>query len=219
MKDYSQIEKALPQLHKEYRLGQLERADLSGDPVAQFTRWLEDAVRKDVARPDAMVLSTASASGKPSARVVLLKGCNAEGFVFYTNYTSPKAKDLAANPRASVLFFWPELERQVRIDGRVKKLSAAESKQYFDARSDEAKLASLSSAQSRVIEDRAALEEKLARLRKKYKDQTIPFPSTWGGYRLVPKEFEFWQGRAHRLNDRFRYRLKAGTWIIERLQP
>jgi pyridoxamine 5'-phosphate oxidase len=219
MKDYNKIEKALPKLNREYKLGKLERKDLAANPVEQFARWLEAAVRAKAARPDAMVLATADASGAPSARVVLLKGFNPDGFVFYTNYSSPKARDLAVNPRASVVFFWPELERQVRIEGRVKKLTAAESQQYFDGRSRDAKLSSMCSQQSRPIASRKALEDKLCALHKKFNGKDIPCPSMWGGYRLVPTLFEFWQGREHRLNDRFVYRKRPGRWAIDRLQP
>jgi pyridoxamine 5'-phosphate oxidase len=219
MKDYSQIDKALPGLHKEYKLGKLERTDLATDPVEQFARWLEAAVKAKVAKPDAMVLATASTSGAPSARVVLLKGFNADGFVFFSNYTSPKGRDLEANPRASILFFWPQQERQVRIEGRVRKLTAAESRRYFEGRSRDAQLASLICEQSRPIKSRQELEKRLARLRRQYEGKDIPCPPFWGGYRLVPTMFEFWQGREHRLNDRLRFRKRSGRWVIDRLQP
>ena len=220
MKDYSQIEKALPQLNREYKLGKLERGDLIANPVGQFALWLEAAVRAKVARPDAMVLATADESGAPSARIVLLKGFNSDGFVFYSNYTSPKARDLKSNPRASLLFFWPELERQVRITGKVKKLSAVESRRYFEARSRDAKLASVASTQSRTIESRKALEDKFVRLRKKYDGQDIPWPESWGGYRFVPSAFEFWQGRRSRLHDRLTFsKSEENQWKIKRLAP
>jgi pyridoxamine 5'-phosphate oxidase len=219
MKDYSQIEKAIPQLHKEYKLGRLEENELAADPVEQFAKWIEAAVKAQVAKPDAMVLATASPSGVPSARVVLLKGFDADGFLFFTSYTSSKGRDLEINPRASLVFFWPEIERQVRMEGRVKKLSAQESRRYFDARSRDAKLASLASLQSRPVANRKALEDKVATLKAKYEGRDIPWTSTWGGYRLVPTTFEFWQGREHRLNDRLRYRKRSGRWAIDRLQP
>jgi pyridoxamine 5'-phosphate oxidase len=139
--------------------------------------------------------------------------------VFFTNYTSPKGRDLKENPRASILFHWPEQERQVRIEGKVKKLAAAESRKYFEGRSRDAKLASLICEQSRPIKDRKTLEDKLARLTEEYDGKEIACPSFWGGYRLVPTMFEFWQGREHRLNDRLRYRKRSGRWTIDRLQP
>lgn len=219
MKDYSDIEKALPGMNQEYRFGKLEESDLAGNPFEQFVGWLEEAVKDKVAKPNAMVLSTVSKQNSPSSRIVLLKGFSEKGFVFYTHYSSPKAKDLAVNPNAALLFFWPQQDRQIRISGRVEKTSLDESASYFHSRPDEAKLASWVSEQSGVISGRRELEEKMEELRRKFKDKQIPLPPAWGGYRLIPDGFEFWQGREHRLNDRLRYRKDSGRWIIERLQP
>ena len=218
-KNYTDIDKAVPGLGKEYRYGTLEKRDLSGNPFTQFGRWLEEAVKAKAAKPEAMVLSTVSASGAPSSRVLLLKGFNKDGFLFYTNYASPKGRDLAKNPQAAMLFFWPEQERQVRLTGRVQKISQAESEKYFRRRSEEAQIAAWASAQSEVIADRKALEERQEKLLNKFDGKPVPRPASWGGYRLKPATFEFWQGREHRLNDRFRYRKTKGRWVIERLQP
>lgn len=219
MKDYSDLDKILPGLNREYNFGKLEAEDLAASPFEQFGRWLEEAVKAGVAKPNAMALSTSSAKGIPSARVILLKGFSEKGFIFYTNYSSPKAKDLKTNSYASLLFFWPEQDRQIRIDGRVAKTSREESERYFRSRSDEAKLASWISEQSQVIESRRELEQKWKALQKKFQKKPIPLPPFWGGYRLIPDGFEFWQGRERRLNDRLRYCKKSGRWRIERLQP
>ncbi len=218
MKDYSDLEKVMNLKH-EYHFGKLEKKDLASNPFEQFGRWLEEAVAAKVAKPNAMTLSTASLKGVPSSRVVLLKGFNEKGFIFYTNYSSPKAKDLEANPQAALLFFWPEQEREIRIIGRVEKTTRDESEKYFRTRSEESKLVSFISEQSQLVSSREALEKKIEALRKKFQGQEIPLPPFWGGCRLIPDEFEFWQGRQNRLNDRFQYTKKSGRWVIERLQP
>lgn len=219
LQNYSDINKVFPGLRKEYRFGTLEREDLVANPFEQFGRWLTQAVEAGVPKPDAMVLSTASGSGKPSSRIMLLKGFSEEGFVFYTNYESPKAKDLTENPRAALLFFWPQKERKIRIEGRVKRLSAKESEAYFRTRPRESQLASWISRQSRVVAERKDLETKLETIRKKFDGRDVPRPPFWGGYRVIPSLFEFWQGRENRLNDRFRYRKTAQGWKTDRLQP
>lgn len=219
MKNYTNIDKIFPGINKEYKFAKLEEKRAAKDPLLQFAQWLTDAVKAGVSKPNAMVVATASVKGIPSSRVVFLKGFSDQGFLFYTHYTSPKAQDLKDNPRASIVFFWPEQERQVRITGRVKKTTAQESAEYFSSRSQDAKLATWISAQSRSIRDRKTLEEKLDAIRKKFHGKDIPCPEFWGGYRVIADSFEFWQGREHRLNDRLFYRKTARGWRLERLQP
>ncbi len=207
------------QLRREYLASPLHRDALAADPVEQFRRWLADASR--VAPDDAtsMTLATADAGGMPSARIVLLKHFDRDGFAWYTDYRSAKGAELAQNPQAALLFYWYGLERQVRIQGRVEKLSAAQGAKYFHERPRGSQLSAAASRQSAVIESRAALEAAVARLDAAHPGDAIPHPPAWGGYRLVPQQFEFWQGRESRLHDRFRYRLQDGQWLIERLQP
>lgn len=219
MKDYTSIDKVFPGINKEYKLTKLDEHNASKDPFHQFARWFEEAVKAGVPHANAMVVSTVSKKGAPSSRVVLLKGFNEHGFLFYTHYTSPKAHDLKDNPHAAIVFFWPQVERQIRITGKVKRTSQQESAEYFANRSMDAKLATWISQQSQSIKDRKALEAKLDAIRKKFEGRDIPSPEFWGGYRVVPDSFEFWQGREHRLNDRLRYRKTARGWKIERLQP
>ncbi len=213
------IEKTLPALKKEYLLGKLELHKLAHDPFTQFHQWIQAAVRAKVPNPDAMTLSTASKKGVPSSRIVLLKNITKDTFVFFTSYSSPKAKDLEENPRAALTFFWPELERQVRIYGRIKKTSQAESEQYFKTRPKDAQIVSWISSQSKAIESRKELEHRFKVFQEKFRGKDIPLPPHWGGYCLKPDWFEFWQGREHRFNDRFLYRRKQGRWTIEQLQP
>lgn len=219
LKDYSDINQALPGLKKEYHFGTLERKNLASNPFQQFAHWLEAAVKHQVSKPDAMTLSTASKTGVPSSRIVLLKGFSEDGFIFFSNYASPKGRDLQDNPRASLLFFFHEQERQIRIFGRVKKIPQQDSKRYFQMRPLDAKIASSISAQSKPIANREVLEQKFQALQKKFEGKDIPCPKSWGGYCLIPIWFEFWQGRKHRLNDRFLYKKKGSRWVIERLQP
>jgi len=205
-------------LRQEYMRAGLSERRAERDPLRQFERWLEDAVRADLPLPNAMTLATADASGAPSARVVLLKGIEGGGFVFYTNYASRKARDLAARGAACLVFMWPQLERQVRIEGIVEKVTAAESDTYFASRPLGARLSAWASAQSETVPSRAVLEVAMEEARKKYGDQP-PRPPHWGGYRMTPGEIEFWQGRADRLHDRLVYRRAADRWTIERLAP
>jgi len=205
-------------LRQEYMRAGLSERRAERDPLRQFERWLEDAVRADLPLPNAMTLATADASGAPSARVVLLKGIEGGGFVFYTNYASRKARDLAARGAACLVFMWPQLERQVRIEGIVEKVTAAESDTYFASRPLGARLSAWASAQSETVPSRAVLEVAMEEARKKYGDQP-PRPPHWGGYRVTPGEIEFWQGRADRLHDRLVYRRAADRWTIERLAP
>jgi len=206
-------------LRREYAREELTRRSVQDDPLEQFSMWFDEAMGAQVLEPSAMTLATASADGHPSARIVLLKGLVAEGLVFYTNYDSAKAHDLAANPRASLLFFWPELERQVRIAGVVSKVSAVESDAYFQSRPFESRVGAIASAQSSVLTSRDELEERYQRLLQEYEGKDVPRPDTWGGYVLKPHTWEFWQGRPSRLHDRIRYRKDGDFWHVDRLSP
>lgn len=198
----------------------LSRSDLDPDPFLQFQRWLEAAVEAGIEDANAMGLSTASASGRPSARMVLLKSFDTTGFVFYSNYQSQKGRELDENPHAALLFYWRGLLRQVRIEGTVTRLLAAESDAYFHSRPRESQLGAVVSPQSRVIVGRDRLEQQLAAVAARYHAQTIPRPANWGGYRLLPDLFEFWQDRPNRLHDRFRYTQRPDkSWRIDRLAP
>ena len=189
------------------------------NPFTQFSHWFNELLKSDVKEPNAMVLATASAEGIPSARTVLLKKFDETGFVFYTNYESHKARDLTVNPNAEILFVWLELERQVRIRGRVEKVSSEESEEYFHSRPTNSQIGAWASKQSSVIPNREFLEEKFRETAEKYKDGKIPLPPFWGGFRLIPNEFEFWQGRESRLHDRISYLRKGDNWEIVRLSP
>ena len=196
----------------------LAEADADRDPLRQFERWFEDAVRARLPLPNAMTLATVGADGAPSARIVLLKGIEAGGFTFYTNYRSRKARELEARAMACLLFVWPELERQVRIDGRVERVSAAESDAYYASRPLGARLSAWASPQSERVGSRATLEAAMEEARRRH-GEAPPRPAHWGGYRVLPTELEFWQGRADRLHDRLLYAREAGDWRIARLAP
>jgi len=206
---------------KEYEQAALDEASIEPDPIRQFAAWYDAAVAAGVPEPEAMTLSTATPDGRPSARVVLLRGFDERGFCFFTNYDSHKGRELAANPQAALTFHWAALERQVRIEGRAAQTTAAESDAYFTSRPSGSRIGAWSSPQSRVIADRAALEELFARFRAEHPDDTaIPRPAHWGGFRLVPERIEFWQGRPSRLHDRLRFRRDSGgAWLLERLAP
>jgi pyridoxamine 5'-phosphate oxidase len=206
-------------MRREYTRQALAEADVDADPVVQFGHWFEQAEQSGLLEPHAMTLATATPDGRPSARMVLLRGFDERGFCFYTNYESRKAAELAANPRAALVFWWAELERQVRIEGTVERTSRAESEAYFASRPPGSQLSAAASPQSRVIADRAVVERRVAELATAVPDGPVPLPDFWGGYRLAHEVVEFWQGRPNRLHDRLRYRRAGDTWRIERLAP
>jgi pyridoxamine 5'-phosphate oxidase len=210
---------AIANLRLNYTRQTLNEAEVDPDPIQQFRLWFAQAVETQLPEPNAMTLATATKEGIPSARIVLLKGVDEQGFVFYTNYESRKGQDLTTNPQLALVFLWKLLERQVRIEGRVEKVSAAEADAYFSSRPLESRLGAWASEQSQVIPNRQVLEQRYQELQEKYKDQEVPRPPHWGGYRVIPHEVEFWQGRPSRLHDRLRYRLDRNHWLIERLAP
>jgi len=212
------VSPALADLRKEYTREALDQEHVDADPVRQFDAWMQEAIRAQVPEPTAMTLSTSDARGRPAGRVVLLKGADARGFVFFTNYASRKGRELAENPFAAMTFFWKELERQVRIEGRIEKASAAESGAYYATRPLGSRIGAWASPQSETIESRGWLEERWQALGKEY-GESPPCPPHWGGYRLVPDYLEFWQGRVSRLHDRIAYARAATGWTITRLAP
>jgi pyridoxamine 5'-phosphate oxidase len=206
-------------LRRDYMQRALNEADLAPDPVQQFARWFQEALDcPAIAEANAMVLSTVSPEGQPHARFVLLKGFDAKGFIFFTNYGSEKGRDLEADPRAALTFGWIEQERQIRVEGAVGQIPRSAVEAYFQTRPRGSRLGAWASNQSEVIPNRAVLEARLAETDARFPDD-VPPPATWGGYRLAPERFEFWQGRTNRLHDRLRYRKDGAAWIIERLAP
>lgn len=215
------MDSSIADLRQNYTLAGLSEADVAADPIKQFQVWFKQALEANLLEPNAMTLATATPDGKPTARIVLLKGVNERGFVFYTNYESQKGQQLIANPYAALVFLWDKLERQVRIEGKVEQLQPEESEAYFHSRPRASQLGAWASDQSRVISDRQVLEQKLTDLKTQYpEDTTIPLPPHWGGFRVVPNRIEFWQGRPNRLHDRLVYDLQTdGNWQIQRLAP
>lgn len=209
---------SIASLRRDYMGESLNEADLAADPFSQFQHWFDEALRAELPTPNAMTLATASAAGAPSARIVLLKGIDHNGFVFYTNYLSRKGRELAANPRAALVFHWTDLEREVRIEGGIEKVSAAESDEYFASRPLPSRHAAIASPQSEVVASRAALEARFAAAAADH-GEAAPRPSHWGGYRLKPVTVEFWQGRPSRLHDRLLYTLHDDRWTLSRLAP
>lgn len=206
-------------LRRDYRRGGLTEADAGDDPIALFGLWLKDAAEAGLREPNAMTLATATPDGVPSARMVLLKSVDAGGFVFFTNYESRKSRELSANPRAALVFYWGELERQVRVTGRVERVTAAESDAYYSSRPREAQLGAWASPQSQPIESRAQLEARVADVERRFVDATPSRPEGWGGWRVIPDEIEFWHGRPGRLHDRLLYRRTDSAWTRMRLAP
>ena len=210
----------MAELRREYTDAGLDDRDLNANPFKQFEKWFQEAIDAKLDLPDAMTLATATKDGIPSARTVLLRGRDERGFVFYTDYGSQKGRELAENPNAALVFYWRELDRQVRITGQVSKVSRENSNNYFHSRPVGSRLAALASRQSEVVPDREVLEERFMRLAEQYQDREIPLPSDWGGYRLFPNMIEFWSGRPNRLHDRLRYTRKPNDdWRIERISP
>lgn len=206
-------------LRRDYSLKSLNESEISRDPVVQFEHWLNDAINAQLPEPNAMTLATSTFEGKPSARIVLLKQFSAEGFSFFTNYDSRKANNLLQNPYAAIVFYWSELERQVRIEGKVVKVSDAESDEYFRTRPEKSKLGAWASPQSSVIPNRKYLENLMSDFEEEFRGKKIVRPKNWGGYMLKPSLFEFWQGRSNRLHDRIQYTLTNDSWVVERIAP
>lgn len=211
---------SISHLRKEYTVAGLTEEELHLNPFKQFRYWLDQALKAGLPEPTAMTLATATKEGKPSARIVLLKNFDEEGFVFFTNYKSRKGRELIKNPAAALVFHWVELERQVRIIGQAKKVSREESEHYFRTRPIGSQLGAWVSKQSEILKSREEIEERVLELEAKYRNKKIPAPPAWGGFRVKPTEIEFWQGRPNRLHDRLRYTLvRGGKWVIERLSP
>lgn len=211
--------KDISSIRKEYSIRQLDESEVDKSPFVQFGKWFDDALSTKVAESNAMVLATSSPDGRPSARVVLLKGFDEGGFSFFTNYQSRKATQIEQNSSAALVFFWPELERQVRIEGVIEKTSEQESDDYFNNRPEGSKIGAWVSPQSRVIHGRNFLESLQLVFESQFNGKSISRPKNWGGYRLSPNLIEFWQGRPNRLHDRIQYTLIKGKWVIERLAP
>jgi len=213
------VNKSINYLRREYKLNKLSEETVHKSPFSQFEKWFKEVLQVGLIEPNAMILATADDKAKPSVRVVLLKGLNNNGLTFFTNYTSRKGHDITENSAASVLFFWAELERQVRVEGQIKKISRAESKKYFNTRPLDSRLAAWTSEQSKMIPGRDYLDTKFQIFKRQFKGKQIPVPPDWGGFRLVPEYFEFWQGRENRLHDRICYKKVSGKWKVFRLSP
>jgi pyridoxamine 5'-phosphate oxidase len=210
---------SISSIRKDYQLQSLDLADVAETPVLQFDKWWKEAVSSSIDEVNAMTLATVNADGKPSARIVLLKGFDDSGFVFFTNYLSDKGKSISQHPYVSLVFFWKELERQVRIEGSCIQVSESESDEYFLSRPIGSRLGAWASPQSTVISSRSMLDQNLDEVTTKYANGIVPRPAHWGGYRVVPEMVEFWQGRPSRLHDRIRYRKDEHQWLIDRLAP
>ncbi len=213
------MNKSIADIRRDYSLHSLNESDVASNPTEQFAHWWNDALASEILEVNAMTLATSTKSGKPSARIVLLKGFDERGFVFFTNYESNKGKALAENPNAALIFFWKEIERQIRIEGVAQKISAAESDEYFFSRPEGSRIGAWASPQSKIIENRSVLEENVQQFSNRFKN-SIPRPPHWGGYRVMPELIEFWQGRSNRLHDRIQYtKTVSGSWKVDRLAP
>jgi len=213
------INKNLSDLRRNYKLKSLDKKDVCLNPFEQFSKWFDEVLASNLIEPNALILATADKSAKPSVRTLLLKEFSDKGFVFYTNYESRKGKEISENNQGSILFYWPELERQVRLEGKVEIISEQNSYNYFKTRPFKSRVGAWASNQSEVIESRFIIVKKFLYYLAKFHSKEIPLPPYWGGYILIPEVFEFWQGRESRLHDRIRYRNFNGEWIIERLSP
>lgn len=208
------------ELHQDYRPNELIEENLASDPMHQFGLWFDAALKSGIRQPNAMTIATVAADGKPSARIVLLKSVDADGFVFYTNYEGRKGREIEADPRVALAFWWDPMERQVRVEGKAERVTAAQSDAYFHSRPRGSQLGALASEQSRVVSAREVLDGRLAELEQRYAGAEVPRPPHWGGYHVRPHTVEFWQGRDNRMHDRLRYRRDpGGSWRIERLAP
>lgn len=213
--------KKIQDLREDYRNGTLDESDIVKNPLKQFDNWFKEALKSEILEPNAMTLATCNKTGRPAARIVLLKGFDENGFIFYTNYNSQKGKELSGTPFAALVFNWLDLQRQIRIEGKVEKLNAEQSTTYFHRRPKGSQIGAWASPQSQVISHRNILEENVKQLKQQYANQeNLPRPDHWGGFRVIPDKIEFWQGRSSRLHDRIRYTLQTnGDWKIERLAP
>lgn len=213
------MNEAIANIRKDYKLKSLLESDVQKDAIDQFTIWWNEALKSDITEVNAMTLATATKDGLPSARIVLLKGFGNDGFIFFTNYKSNKGKELESNPNAALVLFWKELERQVRVEGRVEKINEAESDAYFSSRPTGSKIGAWASDQSAKLNNREAIEQSYLNYSEKFKEKEIPRPPHWGGYIVKPNRIEFWQGRSSRLHDRLLYTKQNSAWKIERLSP
>lgn len=210
---------SIADLRREYARARLDQAAVDPDPIVEFARWFDEALKAQAVEPNAMTLATVGEGGTPSARVVLLKGFDERGFVFFTDYRSQKGQELQRNPRAALVFYWPELERQIRVTGSTATISRAESEAYFRTRPRTSRISAWVSEQSKVIASRNALDDRVPDMEKRFPGDDVPLPPHWGGYRVAPEMIEFWQGRESRLHDRIRYVRQEKSWRIERLSP
>ncbi|MEP6780041.1 MAG: pyridoxamine 5'-phosphate oxidase [Gemmatimonadaceae bacterium] len=210
---------SLADLRTDYRMASLSESDALANPIEQFNKWFAEAQRAEISEPNAMSLATATRDGAPSVRTVLVKGVDANGFVFYTDYRSQKGRELSENPQAALCFFWTGLERQVRVAGQVSRVSRAESEAYFRSRPVGSRIGATASAQSSTLASRVELEQRVASLEEQFANGEIPMPDYWGGFRVAPVTIEFWQGRSSRLHDRILYTLRDSRWEISRLSP